>query len=182
MGESSQTNVYNTSGSIGAQAPGLAQMILQSDVEIAKIGIMLQGYRPVFDKDRTITFEQTQNASIHTLECIGWFQGKISIPLSKNTSLSNIKTESDMHAITWSMQEMFIKELLAHWNQFHLDDKKYLQLASMHLDLVDFANRHPLGAGIRGFIGNATNETFQRVEQRLTEEKEKTGVRKTLGI
>ena len=173
-------------GSIGASNPGLAQTILDAEVDIAKIGLELQGYRAVIKPNGALTYELQKSDDINALavssSCAAWMQSKLRGALSKTVSLSNIKDQKEMDTIAWAMIKAFIMELLSRWDEFDLDKNKYLHLSSLYIDSVVFSVRNPLGEGIRGFLSTSTSETYTRSDARVTEQQEKKGLRGLLGV
>jgi len=171
-------------GSIGASNPGLAQTILDAEMEIAKIGLELQGYRAVVKPNGALVYEKVNEVDAIAVSpaCSAWMQTRLRGALSKTVSLSNIKDQREMDAIAWAMVKAFIFELLSRWDEFELNKNKYLHLSAMYIDYVVFSVRNPLGEGIRSLLSKSTSETYSRSDARVTEQQEKRGIRGILGV
>jgi hypothetical protein len=164
-------------GTIGGSNPGLAEMILESESEIMRIGYELRGWKCKI-ADGKLFYEEPEGwdaDDYHTERCVIWFQGKLRSVMGKNTYLANLTSDNEMNETIWYVYEEFITELLCKHREYELDDKKYIQLAFLYLDYIDMAFRHPLGGGIRKFLTSTVAEQHSRSESKMTEQSEKKG-------
>lgn len=170
---------FPISPTIGASNTELSQYILNAEEVIIEITRELEGYKKITKANGALSYEQIPEAkrgAIYPEHCILWVQSKLRQILNKNTYLSNITKEDDLFATQWAIQKMFITELLTHWYDFELDEKKFLYLAELYMNFLDFATRRPFGAGDRGFLSRTTTEVTQRSHQTIAEESEKKGL------
>jgi hypothetical protein len=165
-------------GSIGASQPGVTQYVLNAEEIILECTRELEGYirvtkeggqggftyKKLTDNDYSVT---------HRPVVIAWMQSKLRGIMNKNTYLSYVANDVDVQALQWSIQHMFIDELLCRWQEFDLNEKKFLQLAEMHMNALYFATQQIIGGGVRGFLSKSTSETTSNVNQKISEEQAK---------
>ena len=165
------------SPSIGAGSPELSQYMLSSEEIIIEITRELEGWVKETSPDGNIHYKKLTTPEItYSPECISWVQSKIRQYLNKNTYLARINSEEEMLDLQWSIQKAYLKELLCRWRDFELNEKKFLQLSSLHMNFVDFSLRRALYGGTGDLLSKTTSETTQRLDQKVTETNEKKGL------
>lgn len=169
-------------GAIGATQPGVTQYVLNAEEIILENTRELEGYMRVTKANGRFEYAKIKDDDhqvTYPPQVISWMQSKLRGVMNKNTYLSYIGKDTELSEIQWQIQRMFLFELFARWREFDLNEKKYLQLAEMHLNATYFATQQVLGGGVRKFLAQSTSENTSNVNQRVTEQQEKKGI---LGI
>jgi len=168
-----------TQSSIGASQPGVTQYVLNAEEIILECTRELEGYVRVTKPNGRFEYkllEDKEHQVTYPTFVIAWMQSKLRGVMNKNTYLSYVADGTDLQALQWEIQCMFLFELFARWQEFDLNEKKFMQLCEMHMNALYFATQQILGGGVRNFLAKSTSESTSNVNQKLTEQQEKKGI------
>lgn len=161
-------------GSIGSTSPQLSQYILDSSEILEDVLLRLQGKVKLMQEDGSYKVVDVAECQYNP-RCFAWTKGKLQEVLNKNMYLSQLD-EIEMYKEARCISMGFITELYYNSKSFEIGVEQFTELVQLHRNFLSQAIRRPLGESDKRFLKETTSESTQRVQQSLTEQREKKGL------